>query len=438
MNLNGGSLLGNACVMRVRNGFNNNAQTLNGGWIQFDPGTTWQNNGTFLQGIVGITTGANMTNSGSVTGFGEFSFTGNTVTQGTFSGLSAAQPIVFDDTSPTGSQIFDTQNGTVTNVVAAPVTRSGLADLPFGCGTVPPATADVSVVQAGPAVVAPGGTITYTIVAVNRGPIAATGVVVTEALPPALSGVAADGGGVVGGGAVTWTVGGLAVGATRIFTVTGTAPASGTLVAVVSSAATSIDGRPGNNDGSSPNAIVTTVVDAAPPANQPPVVEDVSIDWIPTARVAGVCLWRSRHPPGRHRLADDAAGARDCDRGAGRLVRMGTDRRIHRHRHVRRDRLRQRQPEPVRHRHRHHHDRADPADDAATPRTGSRSMSTWPPTTWATPDRRRSSADRRTARRRSRQTAPSPMRRRQASPARTSSSTRSAARSRRRSAGRRR
>ena len=174
VNLNGGALLGNACVMRIRNGLNNGSQVLNGGWIQFDPGTTWQNNGSFLQGVVGITTGANMTNSGSVTGFGEFSFTGTTVTQNVFSGLSAAQPIVFDDTSPTGSQIFDTQNGVVTNVVAAPVTRSGLADLPFGCGTVPPATADVSVVQVGPAVVAPGGTITYTIVAVNRGPTTAT------------------------------------------------------------------------------------------------------------------------------------------------------------------------------------------------------------------------------------------------------------------------
>ena len=288
VNLNSGALLGNACVMRIRNGLNNGSQVLNGGWIEFDPGTTWQNNGTFLQGVVGVTTGANMTNSGSVTGFGEFSFTGTTITQNVFSGLSAAQPIVFDDTSPTGSQIFDTQNGVVTNVVAAPVTRSGLADLPFGCGTVPPATADVSVVQVGPAVVAPGGTITYTIVAVNRGPTTATGVVVTEALPPTLGGVTADGGGVIGGGTVTWTVGTLAAGATRIFTVTGTAPASGTLVAVVSSTATSVDGRPGNNDGSSPNAIVTTVIDAAPPANLPPVVDDVSFDWIPTQRLTGV------------------------------------------------------------------------------------------------------------------------------------------------------
>ena len=157
VNLNGGSLLGNACVMRIRNGLNNGSQILNGGWLTFDPATTWQNNGTFLQGIVGMTTGANMTNSGSVTGFGEFSFTGNTVTQGTFSGSSAAQPIIFDDTSPTGGQIFDTQNGIVTNVVAAPVTRTGLDDLPFGCGHVPPSTADVSVVQVGPAVVAPAG-----------------------------------------------------------------------------------------------------------------------------------------------------------------------------------------------------------------------------------------------------------------------------------------
>ena len=261
---------------------------LNGGLIQFDPGTTWQNNGSFLQGPVGITVGANMTNNNSVTGFGLYSFSGNTVTQGVFSGLAAAQPIVFDDTSPTGSQIFDTENGTITNVVAGSVPLTGRADLPFGCGTVPPLTADVSVVQVGPADVAPGGTVTYTIVAVNRGPIAATGVVVTEALPPALGGVTADNGGIIGGGTVTWGLGTLAVGAPRILTVSGTAPASGTLVAVVSATSTSVDARPENNDGSSPNAIVTTVIDAAPPANQPPVVDDVSVVGVPTSTVGGV------------------------------------------------------------------------------------------------------------------------------------------------------
>ena len=56
----------------------------------------------------------------------------------------------------------------------------------------------------------------------------------------------------------------------------------------MSATSTSTDGRPGNNDGTSPNAIVTTVVDAAPPANQPPVVDDVSFDWIPTQRLTGV------------------------------------------------------------------------------------------------------------------------------------------------------
>ena len=58
VNVNSGALLGNACVMRIRNGLNNGSQVLNGGWIEFDPGTTWQNNGTFLQGVVGVTTGA--------------------------------------------------------------------------------------------------------------------------------------------------------------------------------------------------------------------------------------------------------------------------------------------------------------------------------------------------------------------------------------------
>jgi VCBS repeat-containing protein len=288
VNLNGGALLGNACILRIRNGFNNNSQVLNGGWVRFDPGTTWQNNGTYLQGPKGLTSGANMTNNDTVTGFGQYSFTGTTVTQGTFSGSSAVQPIVFDDTSPTGSQIFDTENGTIVNVVAGPVSVATRSQQPFGCGVVPPDTADVSAVQVGPAVVAPNGTVTYTIAVVSRGPIPATGVIVSEALPAALTGVTADGGGVVGGGMVTWSVGAMAVGTVRTFTVTGTAPASGTLVAVISSTSTSLDARPENNDGSSPNAVVTTVIDAAPPANQPPVVDDISVGGPPTTPLTGV------------------------------------------------------------------------------------------------------------------------------------------------------
>ena len=196
----------------------------------------------------------------------------------------------------------------------------------------------------------------------------------------------------VGGGTVTWTVGTLAPGATRIFTVTGTAPASGTLVAVVSATSTSVDGRPGNNDGSSPNAIVTTVVDAAPPANQPPVVDDVSMDWIPTARLTGVVpmsdpdagqvVTASLTTPPAHGTATV---------GPDGSFEWVPDGRVHRHRHVRRDRLRQRQPEPVRHRHRHDHDRAAPRrrhghDHRRRPRQRGRR----PPTTSATPDLRRS------------------------------------------------
>ena len=80
-----------------------------------------------------------------------------------------------------------------------------------------PAT-DLSIVKTGPATVAAGGQLTYTLTARNDGPSAATGVVVTDQLPAGMSyvgSVASQGSCSGSAGNVTCALGGLANGATR-------------------------------------------------------------------------------------------------------------------------------------------------------------------------------------------------------------------------------
>jgi len=159
-------------------------------------------------------------------------------------------------------------SGTVINVAAAtattgdpnPADNDGSA--PTGrVTTVVAASADVQVTQTGPAIAAPNGTITYTIVVRNNGLSAATGVVLTDTLPAGVTFVSATGGGTAAAGVVTWpTIASLANGATQTFTVTATAPTSGTFTAIAAAVGTLPDQVPANNDGSAAAARVTTTV----------------------------------------------------------------------------------------------------------------------------------------------------------------------------------
>ena len=74
--------------------------------------------------------------------------------------------------------------------------------------------ADLGIVKQGPANPVPGQDATYTLTVTNNGPGAATGVVVTDALPSGTTFVSATAGGTVSGGTVTWNVGNLAANAT--------------------------------------------------------------------------------------------------------------------------------------------------------------------------------------------------------------------------------
>ncbi len=98
--------------------------------------------------------------------------------------------------------------------------------------------ADLSITKTAPATIANGAPITYTIVVTNAGPQAADGALFSDTVPAAVTGVgavcgspspgAACGAVSVAGNAVTSTITTLPSGATVTFTVTGTAPQSGT------------------------------------------------------------------------------------------------------------------------------------------------------------------------------------------------------------------
>src|SRR5207249_1382052 len=119
----------------------------------------------------------------------------------------------------------------------------------------------------GAATAAPGSTITYTITVRNAGNQDATGVTLTDPLPPNTTFASASNGGSLGGGSVTWAIGNLAAGATVTRTVTVQVAASvpAGAVSLTNSATAADDGSngpdpsPGDNTGTD-----TDTLDAAP------------------------------------------------------------------------------------------------------------------------------------------------------------------------------
>ena len=287
MNVNGGSNVFNGCQLTLSGDFNNNATAFtNSGLVQTTGAMT--NNNNYTQTATGQTTGVNFTNNGSVTGFGEFLFQGNTVTQNSFVGTSENDPIVFDDRTPTSGRIFDVQSGQVVNVVAGSVSVPGPTSPDCAGGENVP-SADVATSKTGPETVDPGGSVAYSISVTNYGPDPAQDVVVTDHLPPELGSPDAVGGTVANGQAV-WTVGTVAVGSTLTFDLTGRAPSSGSFTDVVSSTSSTPDPDPTNNDGTSASASVRTIVTEQPPEPVPPVVDDLTVFTVARVPVSDAVL----------------------------------------------------------------------------------------------------------------------------------------------------
>ncbi len=161
-------------------------------------------------------------------------------------------------------------NGSLTNMVSAtsstldpdPANNNGTAAASRVTTTVAP-QADVATSCSGPASVGAGTSFNYAVAVTNLGPSTASNVVVTDTLPGAAAFVSATGGGVNNSGVITWpTITALVSGGTASFTVTVTAPASGSLTNIVSSSSTVLDPVPSNNDGSAAAARVITALGA--------------------------------------------------------------------------------------------------------------------------------------------------------------------------------
>ncbi|MEG4535427.1 DUF4347 domain-containing protein, partial [Microcoleus sp. D2_18a_D3] len=124
--------------------------------------------------------------------------------------------------------------------------------------------ADVVTVKTGPATAAAGSTVTYTITATNSGPSAATNVAIADTIVPGLTGVSVSEGGSYNAttGIVTWTaIPSLASATSANRTVSFAVPATGGPIAnTASSTSNTPDPNPANNNGSSPEARVTTTI----------------------------------------------------------------------------------------------------------------------------------------------------------------------------------
>lgn len=121
--------------------------------------------------------------------------------------------------------------------------------------------ADVTTSKSGPASVDAGAAFSYVITVRNDGPSAADAVVVTDTLPAGATFLGASGGGTASGNVVTWpAIASLPNGGTASYTVTVSAPPTGTLTNVVASTSVTNDPVPANNDGSSAAARVSTTV----------------------------------------------------------------------------------------------------------------------------------------------------------------------------------
>jgi uncharacterized repeat protein (TIGR01451 family) len=92
-----------------------------------------------------------------------------------------------------------------------------------------------------------GSPVTYTLTVTNNGPGAATGVVVTDTLPAALTYVSNDCGAGFASPTLTWNVGALAASASAVCNLTATVNQVGVIINTASAAANEGDPTPGNN-----------------------------------------------------------------------------------------------------------------------------------------------------------------------------------------------
>jgi len=172
------------------------------------------------------------------------------------SGASASATIIVTTTSP----------GTITNsatVVAAEFDANTANNTAAAATTVNPPASDLSVSKTGPSVgVLVGSNVTYLVSVTNHGPSTATGVTVSDSLPPGVVLVAANAGQgpcAEVGGVVNCNLGSLASGEVATATIQVTPTADGILTNNVAVSAAETDPDLGNNSAS----VATTILPLA-------------------------------------------------------------------------------------------------------------------------------------------------------------------------------
>ena len=167
-----------------------------------------------------------------------FTVTAVSAAGGNFTNIAFATSDTLDP-NPTNN------NGTLTNAQV----RTTVAPL-----------ADVAVFKTGSTNVNAGGAVVYTITATNMGPSTASNVVVRDNLPAGVTFQSASGSYTLSNTVVTWPGVTLAKGMSVDFTLTMTAPASGSFVNVASGASDTPDPNMTNNNGSAAGSRVSTLV----------------------------------------------------------------------------------------------------------------------------------------------------------------------------------
>jgi uncharacterized repeat protein (TIGR01451 family) len=137
--------------------------------------------------------------------------------------------------------------------------------------------ADVAIFKAGPAVGIAGSNLVYTITATNSGPSSAVNVVVQDNLPSNVIFQGASGGGSLSGNLVVWPAMILTNGATTNFTVSITAPSSGSFTNIAFSTSVTPDPNTNNNNGTLPGSrvttsVVTNIADVSITVSGPPII----------------------------------------------------------------------------------------------------------------------------------------------------------------------
>jgi uncharacterized repeat protein (TIGR01451 family) len=156
-------------------------------------------------------------------------------------------------------------SGTLTNVVtvSSPTgdpNRTNNVSAPVVTSVMPLAPADVAVFKTGSTNVNAGSAVVYTITATNMGPSTASNVVVRDNLPAGVNFQSASVNYILSNNVVTWPRMTLTNGASVNFTVTMTAPASGSFINVASGTSDTPDPNMSNNNGSAAGSRVSTSV----------------------------------------------------------------------------------------------------------------------------------------------------------------------------------